>query len=553
MVPVRLEGPGSTAYQGRVEVYHVNHWRTIAISTFTQAEANVTCRQLGYTNGGTPAGDVRIIEDSGLRGAGFVEVFYNNQWGAVCNDVWSINNARVICRELGYNTTFALAGTQRAIKTLTWPAVTKRLLVSEVTCTGSEANFKSCQYQRANLVYCNATKQSNYATVSCVQLPNDIPDIPIPTLRCDKNISASFSKIDTPTLLETHLSLASGSMPCKLDKYTNNSHVTVSMGFFDCGTENTTNVTHISYRNALLYTYRYHMPIGLQQQYAEVVNTHTIILTCHILREVMASQCIEPNPETISQSGTTSLTMRMELYLDGNFGGLPATSYPLQVTLNQLLAVKLILGTTDPTLKLVRDDCWIFNNDVLLILQLSDSLMCPVADLLSFFEFDNKVFGFNYKVFKLERYNTICIHCLAHACLTSEKQGLCDGRCAKRKKRDADDNDPCRRRREAVNHPPVTVTSPVIQLVIEPEKDKNAKPSKGNTLTGTDISDSYAQTSRSSHLKINALGLSVGHDDNIFCHINKFSNDKHFLVNFIHQINCHQLSSIVINCRFLPR
>lgn len=108
----------------------------------------------------------------------------------------------------------------------------------------------------------------------------------------------------------------------------------------------------------MLYEYKYHMPIGRLQTSPEVLNTHTIILTCHILREVIASQCIQPNPQTIFQEAMTSLLMRMELYLDGNFQGPSATSYPLLVTLNQLLAAKLILVTTDPTLKLIRDQCW---------------------------------------------------------------------------------------------------------------------------------------------------------------------------------------------------
>ena len=48
-------------------------------------------------------GDIRL-RDGASPTEGRVEFCYNNQWGTVCDDVWSAEDAMVVCRQLGYPT-----------------------------------------------------------------------------------------------------------------------------------------------------------------------------------------------------------------------------------------------------------------------------------------------------------------------------------------------------------------------------------------------------------------------------------------------------------------
>ena len=45
------------------------------------------------------------LQGSTFQGSGRVEICIDNVWGTVCDDFWSSNDARVVCKQLGFSIT----------------------------------------------------------------------------------------------------------------------------------------------------------------------------------------------------------------------------------------------------------------------------------------------------------------------------------------------------------------------------------------------------------------------------------------------------------------
>ncbi len=83
---------------------------------------------------------IRIIGPSASNGTGRVEIFYNGQWGTICHDYWGINDARVVCRQLGYP--YAV----RALRGYSVPDGTGQIWLDNVHCNGNEQNIINCSH-----------------------------------------------------------------------------------------------------------------------------------------------------------------------------------------------------------------------------------------------------------------------------------------------------------------------------------------------------------------------------------------------------------------------
>ncbi|KFR07652.1 Deleted in malignant brain tumors 1 protein, partial [Opisthocomus hoazin] len=81
--------------------------------------------------------------------AGRVEVFYNNEWGTVCDDSWDMSNAAVVCRQLGCGAAVSAPGSSR----FGWGA--GPIWLDDVSCTGRETNLSECQAKAWGIHNCH--------------------------------------------------------------------------------------------------------------------------------------------------------------------------------------------------------------------------------------------------------------------------------------------------------------------------------------------------------------------------------------------------------------
>ena len=91
-------------------------------------------------------------------GIGGVEMFYDREWRTVCDHFWSINDAKVVCRQLGYHQAV------RALPRSLVPIATWRGSLEYVACTGNEDSLSNCSHGRWGTNYCS---NNEVAGVEC--------------------------------------------------------------------------------------------------------------------------------------------------------------------------------------------------------------------------------------------------------------------------------------------------------------------------------------------------------------------------------------------------
>ena len=85
---------------------------------------------------------VRLVGGNSSAFEGRVEVFFRGQWGTICDDTWTLADARVICGQLGY--AYALSAPKRAH--FGEGRSDQPIWLDSTDCIGNEVTIAECHH-----------------------------------------------------------------------------------------------------------------------------------------------------------------------------------------------------------------------------------------------------------------------------------------------------------------------------------------------------------------------------------------------------------------------
>ena len=112
---------------------------------------------------------VRIVDGSD-NATGRVEVYYNGTWGTVCDDDWDINDALVVCRQLGFRYALRADWYQR------YGQGAGAIFLDDIDCLGNEPSLMSCRHEGVGNHNCHHSEDAGVrcgntkGTINCCRI-----------------------------------------------------------------------------------------------------------------------------------------------------------------------------------------------------------------------------------------------------------------------------------------------------------------------------------------------------------------------------------------------
>ncbi|XP_077333545.1 macrophage scavenger receptor types I and II [Lithobates pipiens] len=91
---------------------------------------------------------------------GRVEVFYNGQWGTICDDEWDNNDGKVVCKMLGFS------GVSKVFNKAFFGQGKFKIWMDDVKCTGYESSITKCNFRGWGIADCTHAED---AGVECIK------------------------------------------------------------------------------------------------------------------------------------------------------------------------------------------------------------------------------------------------------------------------------------------------------------------------------------------------------------------------------------------------
>ena len=92
--------------------------------------------------------DIRLVSPSNSPSSGRVEVLHMGTWGTICDHLWDLRDANVVCRQLGYD------GALSAPRYAAFGRGTGQIWLDDVQCVGDEIAISDCYHRGWNVHNC---------------------------------------------------------------------------------------------------------------------------------------------------------------------------------------------------------------------------------------------------------------------------------------------------------------------------------------------------------------------------------------------------------------